>query len=275
MPIYTCPECGKKLKKNDPLAPGKKLKCSGCEAIFAPVPAKEQKAAPAPAPARPKSKFDDDDGPANYGLAQDTDTKESEEERNKAFGPIRERFEKSKKGPAIQMVVKPANFLLLWGVIACIMGVSTGLVATWDMIFKREVVEEKGKKSLYETGQQKTKFKELSTDEFRERLLWLAGGVAYFAWGAAVCAGASRMHEVQTYWLAMVGSVMGIICPVLPLAILLTMWAYEDPANAPDMAWMGPAVIAFLAGIPITAWCVMTLLNQKVKDGFADETDFT
>lgn len=273
MPIYPCPECETPIKKKEPLEAGKKLKCPECGHIFAPgravAPAK--KAAAPPPPEAPRNRFDDE-GPANYGLVEDVETKENEKERGKAFGPIKERFERSKRGPAVLLVVKPSNILLLWGCVACIMGLTTGLVATWDMIFKREIVEEKQKKSLYDVGDKKSKYKELSTDEFRERLLWLAGGVAYFCWGAVVCGGASRMHEVRTYWFAMLGSVMGFLCPVLPLGILLAMMAY-DTDQPPDMAYMGPAIICMAAGLPITAWCVSTLLKEPVKLGFADDEE--
>ena len=74
--------------------------------------------------------------------------------------------------------------------VTCILGITTGVVATWEMIFKSEVVEAQGKKSLYDTGEKKTKFKELSADEVRERFIWLAGAVFYFLWGGVVCLGA-------------------------------------------------------------------------------------
>lgn len=263
MPVYTCPECGVKLKRNNPVEPGKKLKCPECSAVFTvkgekkPEPAK----VPAAAPTAPKSEWDDD-GPMNYGLSEEQDTKESIKEREKAYGPMKERFEKSKRGPALQIVVKPSNFLLMCGAVACIVTIATGLLATWPMIFKSEIVETKAKKSLYDVGDKKTKFQELSTDEVRERFVWLAGAVFYFLWGGVVCLGASQMHEVQRYWLAMLGSIMAFIGPTLPIAILFTMYATEGAEV--DMAWMGPAIIFYILGVPICSWNVVTLLNKKV-----------
>lgn len=273
MPVYTCPECGVKLKRNNPVEPGKKLKCPECSNVFTvrgekkPEPAKVPASA---APAAPKSEWDDD-GPANYQLHEEQESKESIKEREKAYGPLKERFEKSKRGPALQIVVKPSNYLLLCGVLACIMAVTTGLVATWPMIFKSEVVETKAKKTIYDTGDKKTKFQELTTDEVRERFVWLAGAVFYFLWGGVVCLGASQMHEVQRYWLAMLGSIMAFIGPTLPLAILMTMWATESGGEV-DMGWMGPAIIFYILGMPISAWNITTLLNKKVKAGFADDS---
>jgi hypothetical protein len=274
MPVYKCPECGVKLKRNNPVEPGKKLKCPECSHVFTVRGEKKaEPAKPAAAPTAlspPKSEWDDD-GPKTYGVTDDQDSAESEKEREKAYGPLTDRFEKSKRGPALQIVVKPANYLLMVGVLTCILAVTTGVVSTWEMIFKSEIVEEKGKKSLYDVGEKKTKFKELSTDEVRDRFIWLAGAVFYFLWGGVVCLGASRMHEVEMYWLAMVGAIMAFIGPTLPIAILFTMWATEAGGEV-DMGWMGPAIIFYLLGAPISAWCVTTLLNKKVKDGFADDT---
>jgi hypothetical protein len=263
-----------KLKRKEPVEPGKKLKCPECSHIF--TVRAEKKAEPVkapaapPAPSAPKSEWDDD-GPKNYMLTEDKESKESIRERERAYGPMKERFEKSKRGPALQIVVKPSNYLLMCGVLTCILGVTTGIVATWEMIFKTEVVETKGKKSLYDTGEKKTKFNELSTDEVCNRFIWLAGGVFYFLWGGVVCLGASRLHEVQNYWLSMVGAVMAFIGPTLPIAILFTMWATEGGGEV-DMGWMGPAIIFYLLGAPISAWNVVTLLNAKVKAGFADDS---
>lgn len=274
MPVYTCPECSVKLKRNNPVEPGKKLKCPECSHVFTvrgEKKAEAAKVAAAPAAATgPKSEWDDD-GPANYQLTEDKESKESEKEREKAYGPLKERFEKSKRGPALQIVVKPSNYLLMCGVLTCVLSVTTGIVATWEMIFKSEIVETKAKKSIYDSGDKKTKFKELSADEYRERLIWLVASVFYFLWGAVVSLGASQMHEVQRYWLAMVGSIMAFIGPTLPIAVLFTMWATEAGGDV-DMAWMGPAIIFYILGIPISAWNIVTLLNAKVKAGFADKT---
>jgi DNA-directed RNA polymerase subunit RPC12/RpoP len=273
MPVYSCPECDTKLKRAQPVEPGKKLRCPECDTVFK---VKGEKAAAEKKPAGvagapSKSKFDDDDGPANYGLAQDDDTAASQKERDRAFGPLGQRFEKSKRGPALQMVVKPANLLILWGVIACICGIGTGLVATWDMIFVREVVEEK-KRSIFDAEEsKKTRFYQMSDDERNERLLWLAGGVAYFLWGAGVCLGASKMHEVETYWMAMTGSVMAFACPLLPLGIYFFMNAWDEKGEA-DQMFINFGIMCVGIGAPVAMWCISTLLKKKVKEGFADKT---
>lgn len=271
MPVYTCPECDTKLKRSQPVEAGKKLRCPECETVFKvkgeKAPAAEKKAAPVASTT--KSRFDDDDGPANYGLVNEQDSAASQKERDRAFGPLGQRFEKSKRGPALQMVVRPANLLILWGVIACICGIGTGLVATWDMIFVREIVETK-KKGLYDVGDNKTKFYQMSDDERNSRLIWLASGIGYFLWGAAVCAGASKMHDVKMYWLAFTGSAMAFACPLLPLGVYFFQEANADPAGV-DQMYINFGIICVGLGAPVAMWCISTLLKKKVKDGFAAE----
>jgi hypothetical protein len=52
------------------------------------------------------------------------------------------------------------------------------------------------------------------------------------------------------------------------------MWATEGGGEV-DMGWMGPAIIFYMLGAPIAAWNVVTLLNEKVKAGFADTSIIT
>ena len=66
---------------------------------------------------------------------------------------------------------------------------------------------------------------------------------------------------------------MAFIGPTLPIAVLFTMWATEGGGEV-DMGWMGPAIIFYLLNrYPISGfWNITTLLNKKVKAGFADDT---
>jgi len=264
MPAYTCPDCKTEIKRSKPVEAGKRLRCPECSAVFAP-------AAPPPA-APPVRRGDDDDGPANYGLIQEAeDTAEDKAEREKAYGPLKQRFEKGKRGPALEIVVRPSNFLLLAGVLTIVMGITSGVVAIWPMVFKSEETQTK-KKGLYDVGEKKTRFRELTPEEYRNRFLWLGASILYCLWGAVICAGASRMHEVETYWLAFTAAAMAILGPVLPLAIWMTLLAYEDPTNAPDQAYFGPAIMFYALGVPVSLWNISTLLKKPVREGFEDTT---
>ena len=65
---------------------------------------------------------------------------------------------------------------------------------------------------------------------------------------------------------------MCFIGPLLPLGIYLAMEAFDGATDGPDMAWMGPAIICFISGVPFSLWNIMTLLQAKVKAGFADDS---
>src|ERR687888_56498 len=112
MPVYPCPECGAQLRPANPVAAGKKLRCPKCGTVF-PVPAekasgkKAAKAAPAAKPA-PAGKPADDEEVGSYTIAADEDTRSAEERMKSAFDPIKDRFKRSARGPALIRVVKPS-----------------------------------------------------------------------------------------------------------------------------------------------------------------------
>src|SRR5262245_15144953 len=98
---YTCPKCKTVLKREQPVAAGKKIKCPKCENIFAP---------PAPsavtAKAGAKSKVEEDDrNPYAVKKDDEEDEKAQEEKQRAAMGLIQDRFEKSARGPAIAVIV--------------------------------------------------------------------------------------------------------------------------------------------------------------------------
>lgn len=78
------------------------------------------------------------------------------------------------------------------------------------------------------------------------------------------------MHELETYWLAMTGSIMGIVGPLVPLGVILYIMGSSDTGEV-DMAYVGPSIICFASGLPASIWCVKTLRDQRVLDGFAEE----
>lgn len=134
MPLYTCPECEYKINKKNPLEPGKKLKCPECEKIFAPV---EKKAPPKPAPKpNPALMGDDDDGPAMYAVTEEERNEEAEKIRQEAFDPLKERFEKSKRGPALALVIQPSNVLVMCGILSCVLALGGVFTAIFPLIFK-------------------------------------------------------------------------------------------------------------------------------------------
>ena len=95
----------------------------------------------------------------------------------------------------------------------------------------------------------------------------LGAMIFQFAWGAVVCAGAAKMHELQSYWLAMTASCMSLVGPFLPLGIVTIQYALEESENYLVM----PGVLALGGSIPFSLWCIFTLRNKQVLAGFAEE----
>src|SRR4051812_44221831 len=190
MPIYTCPECQTKLKKSQPVEAGKRLRCPEGQNVFAPKtekgPApKASKPAKAPPPVPVPPGADDDDGPALYGVITEVENEEAAQNRQQAFDPLKERFEKSKRGPALERVIKPANYMLLSGVLTCLMSAAGTLVAIFPLVFQFQDVSVKSE--LYaRPGEGKTKYISFSP-ETKEQCYWAIAGCSFlFLWGGGV-----------------------------------------------------------------------------------------
>ena len=258
MPVYPCPGCGAELRPANAVPAGKKLRCPKCETVFAPAGKLPVKAAPAVEPPA----TDD-----HYGLIRDEPSASSQETARTAFDPIKDRFKLSARGPALILVVKPSTILLATGCLICIMAIAGSLFAVWPLIFKIELVQPKAKGVHYGPETNVRKFQELTPEEYNECWWLLGASVFQFAWGAVVCAGASKMHTLENYPLAMIGSVMAFVGPFVPLGI----WLMNYAINNADNMWILPAALMIGASVPICFWCVATLRNKKVIAGFQEE----
>ena len=127
------------------------------------------------------------------------------------------------RGPALIQVVRPSDWLLRTGAAICISGILGIIVAIWPLIFKVEIVQpqEKGKAFVPVSGQER-RFKELTPEEFNMRFVYLGCFVAQFLWGSVVCVGASKMHTLESYPLAMVGSTSRLQKPSRPFVLSWT-----------------------------------------------------
>src|SRR5438132_506858 len=138
MPVYPCPECGAQLRPANPIAAGKKLRCPKCDTVFAVPAAAEKKKAAQPAPAAAPT---GDDEAGSYGLVREEDKRTSEEVLKAAFDPIKERFKRSARGPALIRVVRPSTWLLGTGILICAFAITGALWSVFPMIFKVEDVQ--------------------------------------------------------------------------------------------------------------------------------------
>lgn len=269
MPVYTCPECSTKLKRSEPLPAGKKLRCPECAFVFAPG-AKAVASAPTP-------KKSGDDAPAfepekevfGFHPSEQADA-DDDKAKEDVFRPIQDRFERSLRGPALIQVVRPSDWLLRTGSGICISAIVGILWAIWPLIFKIELVQppDKGKSFTRYAEQGDRRFKELTDDEFKERWIYLACFVAFFLWGSVVCLGASKMHTLDSYPLAIVGSIMALLGPGVPWGIILLIDAIKE--SDAYMMFISGLLIA-IPGVPMCMWCLATLRRQDVIDGFREE----
>jgi len=270
MPVYPCPECGAQLRPANPVAPGKKLRCPKCENVFA-VPAaadkKETKKAAQPAPAAAPGRDDDEAG--SYGLVRDDDTRSAEERMKTAFDPIKDRFKRSARGPALIRVVRPSTWLLGTGILICIMAIVGAFWSVFPMIFKTEDVQPPDPAQKWRApSNEGRRFKELSSEEYRERWMFLGGFVFQFLWGAVVATGGSKMHSLESYALSMIGSILAIVGPGVPAGIAL----FQIYQKEGDATYLLPAILLFfLPGVPVSLLCIKTLRDKAVIAGFAEE----
>jgi hypothetical protein len=212
---YTCPACGAVLRPAQAVPAGKKLKCPKCATVFAPEvePAEEAappfklapaepvarpaarklpaKAAAANKPAKKKADGDDEYGEATpYGVVHEEETEEDAALRKVNYGPIKNKFEKSKRGPAVALVTKPATYLLGQGALKCLAGLVICIYAVFPMIFND---------------------KPLGDERLQEQWLIFAGGLGLFAYGAIIVHGAYKMQMLESYPWAMIAAVMAAV----------------------------------------------------------------
>lgn len=257
---YTCPnpDCRASLSTPNPVPAGRRVKCPKCQEAFVPVPAtvdpppllpppketfafgddpvapaakpakavkaaKPAKPAPPPKPgpaARPNRFVEDEEDPESikkgYGVVQETQEEQEQARKNKpTFGSMETKHKKSARGPAVALLVMPANLLTFEGLLTGVGGVVLFVIGIWPLVFNDAPPGD---------------------EEVEDAVFGMLMGLLVFAWGAAICYGASRMQELGSYLWSMVGAVLGI----LPL----------------------------LVGI----YAVVMLQNPKVKAGF-EETE--
>jgi len=244
MPQYTCPSCNAVLKREQPLPAGKKLRCPKCETVFAP---------PVPKVAGKVQKKDDDEDRNPYAVKQDEDIdqRKREDMERAAEGFVRDRFKKSKRGPASKEVVRPSNFLLASGVFNCTLALITfliggGTLVFWDFFYSEgSSTPPPGVKYSEWEAQRKAGQVKMSDEEraakIIERSIIMAIATFYFIMGAIICVGAYKMRTLESRGWGIAGAIVSILTGIL--------------------------FIQLLVGI----WCIVVLNNQLVKDGFAEE----
>lgn len=232
---YTCPHCSANLRTANPVKPGRVVPCPKCKETFTPVPLEETEAEVAPAKAifkladelppskkpaarkpeadppqppakKPTDDDDEEDGDSvrkGYGVQVESEEEIAKIEANKPkFGEVRDKFKRSKRGPAAAMLVQPANLLTFEGFLTSASGIGLFIYGMWPIVFNEAPAGD---------------------EEKEEAIFMMLSGGMVFIWGAIICVGASMMQNLQSYTMAMVGAVMGILpllAGVFALAVL-------------------------------------------------------
>jgi hypothetical protein len=219
---YTCPnpDCGVTLKTAAPIPAGKQVKCPKCSRMFVPVPDEGPPAAPAagpgtfkfadddpkkkpdgakPPPPKPeppaKKPVEDDDEDAEsvkrgYGVVKDTPEELEAEKKNKVkFGEVSDKHKRSARGPAMALLVMPANLMTAFGLAAGVAGLAMFVWGMWPIVFNDAPPGD---------------------EEVEDAIVTMLLGLMTFGWGAFVCFGASMMQELGSYLWAMAGAVMAV-----------------------------------------------------------------
>jgi hypothetical protein len=253
MPKYQCPECDAVLRRAEAIPTGKKIRCPKCEAVF-PARAMEEDDETANAPAgegyalagqksAPKPSLDQDDDGTPYAVI-----KESEDEVKPEIhlGSLRDKFAKSKIGPAMFRTVIPSNWLLRLGLFSCVVAVFIFIYGVWPIIF----CEANPVRPF-----------------IRPRVNIMLEATLMFSFGAIMCLGAAKLHDLTNYAMAIVGSIMALLI-YIPAGIMVALFV---------ILLLGPfgmliaAVVMGLAFVGL--WCLIVLMNKEVREGFKERAE--
>jgi len=194
----------------------------------------------------------------------------ADERMRAAFAPIQDRFKRSARGPALIHVVRPSDWLLRTGVLVCVFAVAGALISVWPMIFKSEAVQPDEKKNAFKYSAQSDKkvYIEMKPEEWQARFIFLGVFVFQFGWGAMICTGASKMHTLESYAWAMIGSVMAMVGPGVPLGV----YGIIENVSDPDPLYMPLSILCLMIpGVPMALWCIASLRKPEVIAGFDEE----
>ncbi len=251
MPKYQCPECEAVLRRAEAIPEGKKIRCPKCEAVFParaltedePEPAAAYAVAGSSPPPKPKPPVDDDDDGTPYGVIKE-DPNEARPEVH--LGSLRDRFAKSKVGPAMFKTVIPSNWLLRLGLFSCVCAVFWFAYALFPIVFCEA-----------------TPLRPF----IRPQVDMMMRATLMFSFGAIMCIGAAKMHDLTSYAWAIVGSIMSLVI-YIPVGIMMAFLL---------LLFFGPiGLVACLLDLGLALvglWCLIVLMQKDVREGFKERAE--
>jgi hypothetical protein len=330
MPLakLTCPKCQAVLKPAKPVPEGKAVKCPKCAQTFkAGEEPAEAKAAKKPAAASAAAADDDDDGGATYAVVKDeaeerkrAEAEERERKRRKrrrkaaAEGRIADEEEddpednsiaaellrnlktRDPRGAAQEVLVRPANLLLITALIGFFGWVIYFIVFMIPVAFPviPEGTDEYSQfKEAPDRNSKEKKKKEVPKDKYRH--WWSAETILHednTPWSvvlfisvlliglvqAGVLGIASvRMQSLESYRWSMTGCIVAMIpLTLFPLFVFITS-ALDLLDSGLEMGMEDTtyfmAMVCFLWAPLVGAYCLKQLLLPQVKPGFEFKPD--
>jgi len=159
-------------------------------------PKADEGARPSSPPPKAKPKADEDDEEdqesikRGYGITQETDEEKMKAEQAKVkFGDVQDKYKKSAKGPAVGLLVMPANLMTAAGLIAAAAGLVFFVIGMWPLVFNDAPNGD---------------------EEVDEAIMTMFMGFLVFGWGCFICFGASHLSELGNYTFAIAGAVLAI-----------------------------------------------------------------
>jgi hypothetical protein len=308
-----CPECGATLKSANPMPEGKKVKCPKCGKGFA-VPAggdvaeepdKEPAARPKPAakaapaakkaaPEAPPPKPDDEGGTYKFVDEPEKergDGDEDEEEKpDITFGL--DMSVKDPRGYAQESVVRPSNWVVLFGGLDIFLYVLVIGVLGFPFIFAEHFVDLQKPLGITAkegdavtippekdwTPEQKAKVAALDAATRIFNILGILTLLVFIVLGGLSVLGAVKMQTLESWgW----GLASAILLPIATLPVFLVtfgvvmaIFAVDDLLTLMGCIILGGALMAFSAGaVWWTIAMFKSLLDPKVKEGFEFEKE--
>ena len=278
---YICPQCKTSLKREQPVADGKKIKCPKCATIFAP-----QSAVAAGKGGKPekggKGKADEDDLNPYLVVKDEEEDEQAKTERQKAaMGVVTDKFKKSKKGPAISVLVRPANYLLGAGVITCFIAFSALFIGLFPLVFSDFF---KQPKETDRKSEEKVAAAQQKWEDTKVRcVIMIVSSFVIFALGATVSVGAFKMRALESYPFSWVGAIMAVLVSPGNGAGVFYVFFYLGKVLIVDTMGLDLFFAQFVGGIPGAAatvltivagvWSIVALTNEDVKAAFQEEKE--
>lgn len=302
----TCPDCGTVLRPAKPVTGGKKVKCPNCDLIFLAGEAEEEdaprrtsskssKSSKKSAPKSdasvkqkkaPKKKAEEEE---IYGYIRDPDEDDEDAKPKIDYAP--DESIRDLRGPAIVKLTSPASKLQLVGMAGVAGWLMLFIVLMIPTVFPVTPDDDKGKEAARAgaagaSGGKKAEaptrglFELMGVDLSEWFLMLMIPLILLMVYSSLVVAGGIKMQNLESRAFAIAGSIMAML-PVhtggvqvlLSLVVMYICTAGLDDPEFGGWVSLGFSAIVYLISLSVGIWCLKTLMDQEVIDGFEFDPD--